>query len=116
VKRPNIDYILNTICKDAREEMRGDGITLQDIWSPLETIENDLVPYIKHLEEALEGARETITTLDKHLWFDANQGGACMYCEANLHENAMGSHNQLNGDTCPVQVAHDWLEKYGGGE
>ena len=44
------------------------------------------------------------------LWFDAKDAGACMFCDANLHENAMGKHQMLEGDPCPIQLVHDFLK------
>lgn len=46
--------------------------------------------------------------IDKY-WFDPASGGACGMCDANLHENAEKKHKQLNGDPCPIQVAHEAL-------
>lgn len=61
------------------------------------------------VEAALKQARKALALVDKW-WFDpAKEKCACSSCEANLHENCMGKHQQLDGAPCPIQVAHDTL-------
>lgn len=55
---------------------------------------------------------KVLKRVNEKLWFDpSSQEGACMLCDANLHENAMGKHQQLNGEPCPVQMIHDALKR-----
>ena len=49
-------------------------------------------------------------------WFDPKSEGACSVCDCNLHENALGKHQQLNGEPCPFQLAHDALAELYPGE
>jgi hypothetical protein len=50
-----------------------------------------------------------IKLTDENLWFDPVERGACMGCEANLHDNCIGKHMQLDGDPCHIQIAHEAL-------
>lgn len=52
------------------------------------------------------------TEMDNLVYYDASEAGACLYCEANLHANAVGRHAQLNGDPCPVETLNKALRAY----
>lgn len=69
----------------------------------------------KELKEENEIMRNALNSVDK-FWFDPSDysAGCCSMCDANLHENSIGVHQQLNGDPCPLQEVHEALEKVGG--
>ena len=72
---------------------------------------NNITRILDELDRLIE-VEKVLKRVDEILWFDpSSQEGACMLCDANLHENAMGKHQQLNGEPCPVQMIHDALKR-----
>ena len=71
---------------------------------------------ISDLQQRLDKAVDLLKELDESQWYDAAEkcAGACMMCDANLHPNCMGKHQQLNGEPCIVQSIHDFLADLSG--
>lgn len=65
-----------------------------------------MIAELRRYAEKFAQMHELVAT---RLWFDASikGSGCCMYCEANMHDNCMGFHAQLNGDPCPIQILYD---------
>lgn len=63
-------------------------------------------------EQLIKELRDEIKPIVDKLWFDpSDEGGACMACDANLHPNCMGKHQQLDGTPCAIQELKDILSK-----
>lgn len=65
--------------------------------------------------EKLERLLIVVKEISVHTWFNAAspKAGACLLCDANLHQNCEGIHAQLDGAPCPVQQLHDVLVELG---
>ncbi len=77
--------------------------------------------YLAGLEQSseeihkLRAVAEAASEFEQRTWFDPKEKSACMFCDANLHENCMEVHVQLNGEPCPAQVLHDSLAAWRSG-
>ena len=70
---------------------------------------SDAEKKIFNLQKQLAELEAALVLVDS-FWFDPkDESGACGSCDCNLHPNCMGKHQQLNGDPCPFQTAHDSL-------